>query len=108
MSPRTKEQYAKIRENRKEEILHAALELFAKQGVSHVTMQEIAVTAGISKGLIYSYFKSKDELLNELIKSFINHLYNYFDTDGDGILTTEEMAYFIEKQVENLKQNIDY
>lgn len=108
MCPRTKEQYAKIREDRQELILNAALELFARQGVSHVTMQEIARQAGISKGLIYNYFTGKEDLLNELIKSFIDHLYDYFDTNGDGILSTEEMEYFIGQQVENLKNNIDY
>ena len=108
MAPKTKEQYAKIREDRKEEILNAALELFARQGVNHTTMQDIALKAGISKGLIYNYFTNKEDLLNELIKSFINHLYDYFDTDGDGILSTAEMEYFIEQQVESLKKNIDY
>ena len=107
MAPKTKEQYAKIREDRKEEILNAALELFARQGVNHTTMQDIALKAGISKGLIYNYFTNKEDLLNELIKSFINHLYDYFDPDGDGILSTEEMEYFIEQQVENLMKNID-
>ena len=108
MAPKTKEQFAKIREDRKEEILNAALELFAKHGVSHTTMQDIAQKAGISKGLIYNYFLSKEDLLNELIKSFIDHLYDFFDPDGDGILTTEEMKYFIEQQVSTYKANIDY
>jgi len=108
MAPKTKEQFAKIREDRKEEILNAALELFAKQGISHTTMQDIARKAEISKGLIYNYFTSKEDLLNELTTSFINHLYDYFDPDGDGILTTEEMKYFIEQQIKSLKENIDY
>jgi len=108
MAPKTKEQFAKIREDRKEEILSAALELFAKQGITHTTMQDIAQKANISKGLIYNYFSSKEDLLNELIKSFINHLYDFFDPDGDGILTTEEMKYFIEQQVSTFKMNIDY
>ncbi|NQV03275.1 MAG: TetR/AcrR family transcriptional regulator [Bacteroidia bacterium] len=108
MTPKTKEQYAKIREDRTEEILNAALELFARQGVNHATMQDIARKAGISKGLIYNYFTNKEDLLNELIKSFINHLYDYFDPDGDGILSTKEIEYFIEQHVESLKKNIDY
>jgi len=108
MAPKTKEQFAKIREDRKEEILNAALELFANQGVSHATMQDIARKAGISKGLIYNYFTSKEDVCNELMTSFIKHLYDYFDPDGDGILTTDEMKYFIEQQVDSLKENIDY
>ena len=108
MAPKTKEQYAKIREDRREEILNTALELFARQGVTHTTMQDIARAAGISKGLIYNYFTSKEDLLHELMASFIRHLHDYFDPDGDGILTEEEMKYFIEKQVDSLKQNVAY
>ena len=108
MTPKTKEQFAKIREGRKEEILNAALELFARQGISHTTMQDIARKADISKGLIYNYFSSKEDLLNELIKSFINHVYDFFDPDGDGILTTEEMKFFIDQQFRVFKANIDY
>ncbi|MBC8459571.1 MAG: TetR/AcrR family transcriptional regulator [Bacteroidales bacterium] len=108
MSPKTKEQYAKIREDRRELILKAALELFASQGISHTTIHQIAKKAGISKGLIYNYFTSKEELLEEIIKSSIEHLYAFFDPDHDGILTTEEMEYFIEQQIKMLKQNIDF
>ncbi|TSA27917.1 MAG: TetR/AcrR family transcriptional regulator [Bacteroidetes bacterium] len=108
MSPRTKEQYAKIREDRRELILGTALELFAKQGISHTTIQQIAKKAGISKGLIYNYFTSKEELLEEIIKASVKHLYAFFDPDHDGILTTEEMVYFIEQQVRMLMLNIDF
>ncbi|MFH1296440.1 MAG: TetR family transcriptional regulator [Bacteroidota bacterium] len=108
MSPKTKVQYAKIREDRRELILNAALELFAKQGISYTTIQQIAKKAGISKGLIYNYFTSKEELLEEIITTSFHHLYACFDPDHDGILTTEEMEYFIEQQIQLLKQNIDF
>jgi len=105
MAPKTKEQYAKIREERREEILNISLELFAKNGISETTMQDIANEVGISKGLIYNYFSGKEELLDEIVKSFVAELYDYFDADGDGILTSEEMKFFLEKQVGNLEQH---
>ncbi len=108
MSPRTKEQYAKIREDRRELILNTALELFARQGISHTTIDQIAKKAGISKGLIYNYFTSKEILLEEIIKNSFDHLYDFFDANHDDILTTEEMKYFIDQQIRMLKQNIDF
>ncbi len=65
--PRTKEQYKEIRKISKQKILDAALEVFAKQGYHSATVDAIAKTAGISKGLLYNYFKSKDDVLNELM-----------------------------------------
>ena len=65
--PRTKEQFEEIRKSSRQKILDAALEVFAKQGYHSATVDAIAKTAGISKGLMYNYFKSKDEVLNELM-----------------------------------------
>jgi len=108
MSPKTKEQYAKIREDRRELILDAALELFARQGISHTTIAQIAKAAGISKGLIYNYFTNKEALLEEIIKTSVHRLYEFLDPDHDGILTTEEMKFFIDQQIGTLKLHIDF
>jgi AcrR family transcriptional regulator len=65
--PRTKEQFEEIRKGSRQKILDAALEVFAKQGYHSSTVDAIAKTAGFSKGLLYNYFKSKDEVLKELM-----------------------------------------
>jgi AcrR family transcriptional regulator len=44
------------------QILDAAVEVFAEKGFSSATMDEIASAAGITKGTIYLYFPSKEEL----------------------------------------------
>ncbi len=67
MSPRTKKQFAEIREVSIKKILDASLELFAKTGYEATTMSQIAKKAGVSKGLIYNYFDGKVELLKALI-----------------------------------------
>ncbi len=48
-------------------IVDAALELFAIQGYHTTSIENIAKKAGVAKGLIYNYFKSKDELLDAVI-----------------------------------------
>lgn len=56
-----------MRETTRRKIEAAALSLFAKKGIS-VTIGEIAQTAGLSKGLLYSHYPSKDALLAELVR----------------------------------------
>lgn len=61
--PRKPEQYEEIREKSREKILAAALELFANNGYDASSIDSIAKKAGISKGLIYNYYKSKKDIL---------------------------------------------
>jgi AcrR family transcriptional regulator len=49
-------------EHRSEEIATAALHVFAKRGLHQTTLDDVAKEAGVSKGTIYLYFKSKEEL----------------------------------------------
>lgn len=62
MSPRTPEQTQKIREERRENLLSAALKLFAEKGLHDTKVSEIAAEAGVSQGTVYWYFDSKEEL----------------------------------------------
>jgi AcrR family transcriptional regulator len=51
------------REARRQQILDAALECFAREGFHRTTMQEIVQQSELSPGAIYSYFKSKEEII---------------------------------------------
>lgn len=63
MTPRTPEQNEQIRERTRKQIKNAAFELFAHHGFSDTAVSAIATKAGISKGLIYHYYDSKDQIL---------------------------------------------
>lgn len=71
MSPLNKNQLNKIRDERREQIKQAALKLFARHGYSGTKTSMIAAEAGISEGLIFRYFKSKDELFTTLVQELI-------------------------------------
>ena len=60
------------RDVRQEQILNAALKLFVAQGFENTTVDEIAKEAGLSKGSIYWYYKSKLEILFELTDRYVN------------------------------------
>lgn len=68
MTPLNEEQLHQIRDERKEQIKAAALQVFARKGILSAKMSMIAETAGISNGLLYHYFKSKDELFTSLVQ----------------------------------------
>ena len=97
MSPRTAKQYKEIREEKRTLIMDTALEHFANEGYYATTINHIAKHAGISKGLMYNYFESKEALLKAIIHKSVIEVFNYFDIERDGYLTEEEFEFFIRK-----------
>jgi AcrR family transcriptional regulator len=108
MSPRTEQQYEKIREVRKKEIMDTALELFATEGFDKTSISQIAGKAGISKGLLYNYFSSKEELIKTIIFNGLDSLTSFIDPNHDGVLTRKELQYFIEEFFDAIKINQHY
>ncbi|MBL4648099.1 MAG: TetR/AcrR family transcriptional regulator [Aureispira sp.] len=68
MSPRSNEENERIRNESKAKIMAAALELFADNGYHKTSISKVAQKAGISKGLTYNYFDSKEALLEEVLQ----------------------------------------
>ena len=56
------------RQDKYQQILEAAIELFSENGMENTSIQEIAELAGVAKGTIYLYFKSKDDLMEQVYK----------------------------------------
>lgn len=69
--PRTEEANQRIREERKEQVLWAATQVFARKGLSDTTIVDIAAAAGISHGLAYRYFRSKEEVFAAAVERAI-------------------------------------
>lgn len=67
MAPKTSEQFAEIRLQSQQKIEMAALSLFAERGYHNTSISAIAKAAGVSKGLLYNYYDSKEGLLYELV-----------------------------------------
>jgi len=108
MSPRTPEQFEEIRETRRKQIMDAALDLFASEGYSHCSIAQLAMHAGISKGLMYNYFKSKEALLIAVIEDGIEEMMKMIDPNHDGVLEPEEVEGFIRKAFQGIRDNIQF
>lgn len=68
MAPSNKKKQQQVRHERREQILGAAVNVFSRRGIIGTKMSMIAEAAGISHGLLYHYFKSKDELFTTLVE----------------------------------------
>lgn len=64
MSPKVIEKYSTYR---REQILHASWDCFAELGYKKTTLRSIAKRMNASTGVIYTYFKGKDELIDALL-----------------------------------------
>jgi len=62
----------KLKEMRRQSILKAARKLFFEKGFRHVSVENIAKKANISKGAVYLHFKSKDEIYTHLLLSEVD------------------------------------
>lgn len=108
MAPRTKEQFKEIRINKKALIMDAAMDLFANEGYHPSSISKIAKKAGISKGLLYNYFESKENLLVQIMTAGLEKMLSVFDPNNDGVLSEEEMTNFISDIFNMLKENQQY
>jgi AcrR family transcriptional regulator len=108
MVPRTQEQFEEIRSTRRKQIMDGALELFAREGYSHCSISMLARHTGISKGLMYNYFKSKEQLLVAIIENGLDEIMNLLDPNSDGILQPEELEQFIRKVFSNMRHHREF
>jgi AcrR family transcriptional regulator len=108
MTPRTEQQFEEIRESKKALILETAMELFATEGYYPTSISKIAGRAGISKGLIYNYFDSKEDIIITIIHKGIDDLFRIFDPNKDGILTKDEIRYFIEQMFDIMRKDLHF
>ncbi|MDM8515028.1 TetR/AcrR family transcriptional regulator [Desulfobacterales bacterium HSG16] len=97
------------KKQKRAEIATAAIKLFAQKGFEKTTIQEIATSAGIGKGTIYEYFKTKDDILKqaseEIFKQLEQALHNNFNSSAnpsEQISALSMMVLSVGKEVEQI------
>jgi len=85
-----------VKETRKKQIKDAALKLFSEKGFHNTTMAEIALAAGVGKGTLYWYWKSKEELafslVSDMLSAFLALIEETRDCEGNIIKRLEKLA----------------
>jgi AcrR family transcriptional regulator len=108
MSPRTTKQYDGIRKERQELLKVTALRLFSANGYHVTPISAIAKEAGISKGLMYNYFESKEELLVSLFDDYFRLLSALLNPNDDNEITNNEMESFFGMLSQSLREKHEY
>lgn len=63
---------------RRAELLHIAADLFASRGVRATTVRDIADAAGILSGSLYHHFDSKESMVDEILRGFLDDLFDRY------------------------------
>jgi len=79
------------KEQRREDILDAAQRVFFEKGLAAATMDDIAETAELSKGTLYIYYKSKEDLYLTVMMRGMQLLYDAFSQVADSVSTPVKM-----------------
>jgi AcrR family transcriptional regulator len=79
----------------KQKLFDAAIKLFESQGYFATTVEQITVEAGVSKGLVYNYFKSKEELLAVLIAETTEKMESVAETLAPSASIEKSLSLFI-------------
>ncbi|MCB8874620.1 TetR/AcrR family transcriptional regulator [Acidisoma silvae] len=83
-----------------EALQSAALDLFAEQNYSTVTIKDIAAATGINSALIYYYFGSKEDLFLKVVENTVETAFRKFDDVTSDVQSPEEIiASWIETHV---------
>jgi len=89
----------------RQRILDKSLELFSRRGFAQTAVADIARESNISKGLLYHYFSSKEQLFEEILTSSFDIIFEFLVGNQDGILTQREFEEFILNIFKSLEQN---
>lgn len=106
MAPRTSEQFERIREDRKQKLIDAAFHVFAEETYHSASVSKIAKEAGVSKGLLYNYFDTKEDLLRAIMSNLMDEILQYFDFSNDAPLTDESVSDWIKKSLYIVKDDV--
>ncbi|MBJ7462084.1 MAG: TetR family transcriptional regulator [Mycolicibacterium sp.] len=64
--------------SRRDELLQLAATMFADRGLKSTTVRDIADSAGILSGSLYHHFKSKEQMVEEVLKDFLDWLFERY------------------------------
>lgn len=91
-----------------DDIIAVAYRLFIEKGYEKTSVQDIINELGLSKGAIYHYFKSKEEILHSVLDSERQNANSYLDKlilEVEGYKAQEKIKYILNKLVSDEKIN---
>lgn len=92
-------------DSKKKNIIDSATELFYKHGFDKTSVSQIVLHAGVSKGLVYHYFKNKDDLLREIYSSTTKRIFEINDSAQKNANPKKQLLHLIEQIFQQLESD---
>lgn len=95
---------------KKRQIIEAAIRLFAQKGYHATSIQEIADTLGIAKGSLYFYFKSKEDLFVSVFEYHIDQILQQFHlvSDDKSLSPRDKMFKLLMENFDRHRESRDF
>jgi AcrR family transcriptional regulator len=102
--PRTPEENDRIRRATQAQILKAAMDLFLSKGYYSTSIEDVAKQAQISKGLLYHYFKGKEDLLAAMVEVRLNDLLTVMNAAAAKETPVEQIRHIVEGALNDVRR----
>lgn len=94
---------------RKNQIVRATVECISKYGYHNFSMQDVARTAGVSKGIIHYYFLNKDDLMMSVLDHVASDIERVLQADMSGIKDpVKKLGIFIDVCLDVVRSTREY
>ncbi|WP_145133918.1 TetR/AcrR family transcriptional regulator [Paenibacillus sp. Y412MC10] len=103
--PRTQEENERIRQQAKAKIRETAIDLFMRKGYHATSIDDVSKHAGVSKGLLYNYYKGKEELLSAMVEARIGELIQVMEKAEALETPAEQLKHIVEGAVDNVRRS---
>jgi AcrR family transcriptional regulator len=97
--------WRRLPEERPGQILDAALRVFSEKGLEAAKLEEIATLAGVSKGTIYLYFQSKEDLFREVVRANVVPLVDKVERGVGSAPATVELERYLRTHWESIARD---
>ncbi len=96
-----------VSDERKNQIVEAAMNVFSRLGFNKARMDDIANELGLSKGALYWYFKSKDEIIGAILGYMVNReldeLKQFIQTEGSAAVRLHHVVELVLQDMQHMK-----
>jgi AcrR family transcriptional regulator len=98
--PRSPLAFRQMREESRDRLIAAALELFARHGYGATSVRMIAERAGVAQGLLYNYFAGKDALLRAIFERSMADVWDSFSVAAAGAAPADRLERLVRAALE--------
>jgi len=97
-----------VSDERKSQIIEAAMNVFSRLGINKARMDDIADESGLSKGALYWYFKSKDEIIAAILGSIVDReldaLKIFIEQEGSAAARLNHIIELVQQDMKRMKR----